>query len=156
MKGSAQGPFKTPSKRLQEPFENPSRRCRNRRCVRLPGAFKFLSQKSCRTKVPRIFRIFVPNFAPNFAPEFSPEFFEEFSCFVSWETETRKKFTKNPRLFSMQNSQANTKKIFTKCFWRAGTVINSVPGSGGPVAGNESLETKPKLINYRDKIPCPI
>ena len=31
LKGSA---FKTPSKRLQEPFENPSRRCRNR-CVGL-------------------------------------------------------------------------------------------------------------------------
>ena len=29
-----------------------------------------LGQKSCRTKVSRIFRIFVPNFAPNFAPNF--------------------------------------------------------------------------------------
>ena len=29
---------KDPSKRLQEPFENPSRRCRSRWCVRLPGA----------------------------------------------------------------------------------------------------------------------
>ena len=34
----------------------------------------------------------------------------------------QKKFTKNPRHFSMQNSQANTKKIFTKCFWRGGKV----------------------------------
>ena len=30
----------------------------------------FLGQKSCRTKVSRIFRFFVPNFAPNFAPNF--------------------------------------------------------------------------------------
>ena len=29
-----------------------------------------LGQKSCRTKVSRIFRFFVPNFAPNFAPNF--------------------------------------------------------------------------------------
>ena len=36
----------------------------------------------------------------------------------------QKKFTKNPRRFSMQNSQANTKKIFTKFFWRAGKVKN--------------------------------
>ena len=31
----------------------------------------------------------------------------------------QKKFTKNPRHFSMQNSQANSKKKSTKCFWRA-------------------------------------
>ena len=43
-----------------------------------------------------------------------PEFFEDFSCFVSWETETRKKFTKNPHHFSMQNSQAKTKKNIHK------------------------------------------
>ena len=34
----------------------------------------------------------------------------------------QKNFTKSPRHFSMQNSQANTKKIFTKFFWRAGKV----------------------------------
>ena len=53
----------------------------------------------------------------------------------------QKKITKNPRLFSMQNSLANTKKLFTKCFWRAGKVtkiqtlkiphFGSLP-SGGP------------------------
>ena len=31
---------------------------------------KPLGRKSCRTKVPRIFRIFVPNSAPNFAVNF--------------------------------------------------------------------------------------
>ena len=36
----------------------------------------------------------------------------------------QKKFTKNPCHFSMQNSQANTEKIFTKFFWRAGKVMN--------------------------------
>ena len=72
-----------------------------------------LGQKSCRKKVSRIFRICVP-----ISLRIFPEFFEDFSCFVSWETEIRKKSPKNPRHFSMQNSQANTKKIFTKFFWR--------------------------------------
>ena len=80
-----------------------------------------LGQKSCRPKVPRIFKIFVPNFAPNFAPNF-PRIFQGFFvlCFVG--NGDQKKFTKNPRHFSMQNSQANTKKVFTKYFWRAGKV----------------------------------
>ena len=37
----------------------------------------------------------------------------------------QKIFTKNPRHFSMQNSQAKTKKIFTKFFWRADKVRES-------------------------------
>ena len=47
-----------------------------------------------------------PNFA-NFRPEFCsrillrifPEFFEEFSCFILWETETRKNSPKIPAIF---------------------------------------------------------
>ena len=62
------------------------------------------------------------NFRPEFCPECCSEFSPNFSCFVSWGTETRKKFTKNPRHFSMRNSQANTLQLFTKCFWRAGKV----------------------------------
>ena len=57
-------------------------------------------QKRCRTKSPRMFRIFDPNFAPNFASNF-PRIFEDFSCFVSWETKTtknsRKKITRQQR-----------------------------------------------------------
>ena len=82
-----------------------------------------LGQESRRTKVSRIFRIFVPNF--QFCPEFCSEFFPNFSrTFRASFRERRRpeKFTKNPRHFSMQNSQANTKKIFTKFFWRAGKV----------------------------------
>ena len=40
LKGSWRGQPKDPSKRCQEPFENLSRRCRNRWCVGLPGAYK--------------------------------------------------------------------------------------------------------------------
>ena len=82
---------------------------------------KALGQKSCRTKVSQIFRIFVPNFAPNFAPNFSRIFRRVFVLRFVGDGE-QKKFTKNPRHFSMQNSQANTKKIFTEFFWRAGKV----------------------------------
>ena len=72
----------------------------------------FLSgQKSCRTKVPRISRISVPNFAPNFAPNF-PEIFEDFSCFVSWETETRKKIhQKSPPFFNAKFPGKHEKNI---------------------------------------------
>ena len=36
--------------------------------------FFFLGQKNCRPKVPRIFKIFVPNFAPNFSRIFRASF----------------------------------------------------------------------------------
>ena len=80
-----------------------------------------LGQKSCRTKVSRSFGIFVPDFAPKFCSEFAPNFSRTFRA--SFRGRRRpEKFTKNPRHFSMQNSQANTKKIFTKVFWRAAKV----------------------------------
>ena len=85
----------------------------------MPEIPEFLGQRSGRTKVPRIFRIFLPNFALRIFPEF----FEEFSCFVSQETKTRKNLPKIPAL-SMQNSQATTKKLFANFFWRAGEVKN--------------------------------
>ena len=83
------------------------------------GLWKLLGQKSCRTKVSRIFRIFVPNFTPNFAPNFPRIFWGLFVLrFVG--DGGHKKFIN----FSRQNSQANTKKLFTKFFWRAGKVKN--------------------------------
>ena len=45
-----------------------------------------------------------------------PEFFEEFSCFVSWETETRKNSPKMPAIFQCKIPR-QTPKIFTKFFW---------------------------------------
>ena len=80
-----------------------------------------LGQERRRTKVSRIFRIFVPNFAPNFAPNF-PRIFRGLFVLRFVGDGDQKKFTKNPRHFSMQNSQANMKKIFTKFFWGAGKV----------------------------------
>ena len=69
---------------------------------------KQLGQKSCRTKFPRIFRVFVPN-PPNFAPNF-PEFFEEFSCFVWLETETRKNSPKIPAFFQCKIPRQTRKR----------------------------------------------
>ena len=74
---------------------------------------RMLGQKSCRTKVSRIFRFFVPDFAPNFAPNF-PRIFRGFFVLRFVGNGDQKKFTKNPRHFSMQNSQANSKKKSTK------------------------------------------
>ena len=78
---------------------------------KLPRMPEILGQKSCRTKVPRIFRIFVPNFAPGFAPNF-PRIFEEFS----WETETRKNSPKSPGIFQCkiprQVRRKNPQKFF--------------------------------------------
>ena len=99
----------------------------------------FLGQKSCRTKVPRIFRIFVPDFLPNFPPNF-PRIFQGFLVLRFVGNGDQKKFTKNPRHFSMQNSQAKTEKIFTKCFWRAGNVRFS-KGGGGKTEGGGVFRT---------------
>ena len=55
----------------------------------------------------------------------------------------QKKFTKNPRHFSMPNSQANSKKKSTKCFWRAVKVRKC----GVPKCGTLTvLETVPPMI----------
>ena len=67
-----------------------------------------LGQKSCRTKAPRIFRFFSPNFSPNFTPNF-PRFCWGFFVLHFVGNGDQKKFTKNPR-------QANTKKIIHKIF----------------------------------------
>ena len=75
--------------------------------------WKMLGQESCRTKVSRILRIFVPNFAPNFA---FTEFFEDFSCFVSWETETRKNSPKIPAIFQCKIPRQTRKKNIHKIF----------------------------------------
>ena len=90
---------------------------------------KFVSKKIVRSEKlqnessPNFFRIFVPNFLPNFAPNFPRIFWGVFVLRFPGNGD-HKKFTKNPRPFSMQNSQADTKKKFTKCFWRAGKVKN--------------------------------
>ena len=102
---------------------------------------KALGQKSRRTKDPRIFRIFVPNSAPNFASNF-PRFFWGVFVLRFVGNGDQKKFTKNPRHFSMQNPQANSKTKSTKVFWRAGKVTKH--SFCGSQIVNRLLETPSK------------
>ena len=82
----------------------------------------FVRSEKLQNESSRTFRIFVPNFAPNFAPNFS-RIFRGFFVLHFVGDGDQQKFTNNPRHFSMQNSQANTKKILTEFFWRAGKAI---------------------------------
>ena len=60
---------------------------------------QILRSESCSTKVPRVFRIFIPNFAPTNAPSFPRIFVDFFSCFATWEAETIEN-SQNPLHFS--------------------------------------------------------
>ena len=72
------------------------------------------------------FSKFCPEFCPEFCSEFSPNFLRSFRA--SFRGKRRpEKFTKNPRHFSMQNSQASSKKKSTKVLWRTGKVSFSGP-----------------------------
>ena len=102
----------------------------------------FLGQRSGRTKVPRIFRNFVPNFLPNFAPNF-PRIFRGVFVLRFLGNGDQKKFTKNPRPFSMQNSQPTTEKLFTRIFWRAGKVTKRYKGT--------RTHTQRQRFTYTDK-----
>ena len=77
----------------------------------------FIRSGKLQNESSRISRYFVPSFAPNFAPNF-PRIFRGLFALRFVGDGDQKKITKNPRHFSMQNSQANTKKTFTKFFWK--------------------------------------
>ena len=79
-----------------------------------------LGQKSRRTKVSRIFRFFVW-ILPRILLRIFPDFFEEFSCFIlgGGGDGDQKKIYQKSRHFSMQNSQAHSKKKSTTFFWRS-------------------------------------
>ena len=98
------------------------------------------------------FSNFFPNFAPKFAPDF-PEFLEECSCFVSWETGTRRKSPRIPDVFSMQNSQASSKKKSTIFFWRAGQVAKCHYNLDGPIRANRFAHA---IRANHSRIPNPL
>ena len=108
-----------PADRVTPMLPNPSKPLALARST-LVGVVWF-DQKRCRTKSPRIFRLFDPNVAPEKAPNFLRIIQGLFVlCFLG--NRDHKKFTKNPCHFSMPNPQANSKKNSTKVFWRAGKV----------------------------------
>ena len=68
---------------------------------RQEGIFQnVLGQKSCRTKVPRIFRFFVPNFFPEFCSEFSPNFLRSFHASFRGKRRPEKIHQKSPPFFN--------------------------------------------------------
>ena len=70
----------------------------------------FLGQKSCRTKVSRIFRIFVPNFAPNFAPNFPRIFRGLFVLRFVGGGDQKKIHQKSPAIFQCKIPRQTRKK----------------------------------------------
>ena len=78
---------------------------------------KLLGQKSCRTKVPRIFPIFIPNFAPNFSRN-SPRIFCGVFVLRFVGNGDQKIFYQKKPPVSNANPQANLMKKSTKVFWR--------------------------------------
>ena len=74
---------------------------------------RFVRSEKLQNESSPNFSDFRPKFAPNFAPNF-PQIFRGRFVLRFLGTETRRKFTTNPRHFSMQNSQANSKKKSTK------------------------------------------
>ena len=89
------------------------------------------------------FSIFRPEFCLEFCSEFPPNFLRSFHASFCGRRRPEK-FTKNPRHFSMQNSQADSKKKFTKCFWRAVKVNNT--GSVSLVLGSGVVLHLPNQI----------
>ena len=75
--------------------------------------FLLLGQKSCRTKVSRIFRIFVPNVAPNFAPNF-PRIFRGLFVLRFVGDGDQKNSQKNPRHFQYNIPRQTRKKKIHK------------------------------------------
>ena len=86
---------------------------------------KWLGQESCRTKVSRIFRCFVPNFAPNFAPNFPRIFWGLFVLRFVGDGDQKNFHQKSPPFFNAK-FPGEHENLFTKFFWRAGKV--SIPG----------------------------
>ena len=70
-----------------------------------------LGQESCRTKVSRIFRYFVPNFAPNFAPNFPRIFSRIFRASFRGKQRPEKIHQKSPPFFNAKFPGAHEKNI---------------------------------------------
>ena len=76
-----------------------------------PTTEQLLGQKSCRTKVSRIFRIFVPNFAPNFAPNFPRIFRKTFRASFRGRRRPEKIHQKSPPCFNAKVPGKHEKNI---------------------------------------------
>ena len=67
------------------------------------------ARKAAERKFPEFFE-FSSRILPRISLRIFPEFFEDFSCFVSWETETRKNSPKIPAIFQCKIPRQTRKK----------------------------------------------
>ena len=86
---------------------------------RSPRTDNFVRSEKLQNESSPNFSNFRPEFCPEFCSEFSPNFSGSFRASFRGKRRPEKIHQKSPP-FSIQNSQANTRKIFTKCFWRVG------------------------------------
>ena len=94
---------------------------------RIPRYGFWLGQRSCSMKVPRIFRILsrtLPRILLRIFLDFSRSFRASFGG-----RQRPEKFTKNPHHFSMQNSEANSKKKIHKSFLESRQISSGVSQS---------------------------
>ena len=70
------------------------------------------------------FTVYAPSICPEFCSEFSPNYLRGVFVLRFVGNGDEKKFTKKPRHFSRQNSQASKKKYSQNVFWRAGKVTS--------------------------------
>ena len=66
-----------------------------------------LGQKSCRTKVPLILRVFVPDFLPSFPPNFPRNFQKHFVLCLPGNADHKKSTKKTPAFFNAKSSGKN-------------------------------------------------
>ena len=79
-----------------------------------------MSEKLQNESSPNFFK-YSSRILPRISLRIFPNFLGEFSCFISWETETRKKITKkSPPFFQCEIPRQLRRKKSTKVFWRAG------------------------------------
>ena len=130
-KGSAMGFIYSLRRVLRRVLRRGSQKEVSRRCLERPPLRKYaplgvhpigvnssaailkmqnpLGQKVAERKFPEFFE-FSSRILPRILLRIFPEFFEDFSCFVSWETETRKNSPKIPAIFQCKIPRQTRKK----------------------------------------------
>ena len=112
-----------------------------------PKSHDALGQKSCRTKVSRIFRFFGPNFAPNLL-RISPNFLRSFRASFCGRRRPEKIHPKSPPFFNAKfpgNFEEKIHKVFAGERSKQRYVLppppfaNSQPGTPGPANGFQRL-----------------
>ena len=91
----------------------------------------YLSSEKLQNESSPNYSIFSPGFCPEFCSEFSPNFSRIFRASFRVKRRPEKIHQKSPGNFSMQNSQANTKKKIHKIYLgsRQSNIVICYPGA---------------------------